>query len=370
MIEVSHLTKRYGSSKAVNDISFFIGEGEIVGFLGPNGAGKSTTMNILTGYLSASEGTAKIAGYDILESPNEAKRKIGYLPELPPLYLDMTVKEYLSFMFDLKKVKLKKKEHIEEICRLVKIQNVYERIIKNLSKGYRQRVGLAQALLGNPQVLILDEPTVGLDPQQIIDIRTLIKKLGKTHTIILSSHVLSEIEAVCERILIINHGQIVADGTPEELSGSMAADRTVTMRIRGSKKDVLALLKDLPGVASVKALESHEEGSYDYALTGREGRDMRIEVFDALAKKGWPILMCKMPEYTLEDIYLKLISQDVPVRLENTASRAKASKAAPDSNGADADETDAGNAADSGTADEHAVDAAQDSADADKEASK
>lgn len=218
MIEVTNLSKRYGASKVVNNISFAIKSGEIVGFLGPNGAGKSTTMNMLTGYLSSSSGSAKIAGFDILDDAQDAKKHIGYLPEQPPLYLDMTVKEYLNFVYDLKKTKIPRAAHIAEICSLVKIDDVYKRMIKNLSKGYRQRVGIAQALIGNPDVLILDEPTVGLDPKQIIEIRTLIKKLGSKHTVIISSHILSEVQAVCDRILVINNGTIVADDTPDNLS--------------------------------------------------------------------------------------------------------------------------------------------------------
>ena len=204
MIEVQNLTKRYGEAKAVDNISFRVNEGEILGFLGPNGAGKSTTMNILTGYLSATSGIAKINGYDILEEPIEAKRQIGYLPELPPLYLDMTVKAYLDFVFDLKRISLPRKAHIQEVCERAKISNVYNRLIKNLSKGYRQRVGVAQAMLGNPPVLVLDEPTVGLDPKQIIEMRNLIKELGKKHTVILSSHILTEVQATCERVVVIN----------------------------------------------------------------------------------------------------------------------------------------------------------------------
>ena len=212
MIEVNNVTKYYGSKKVLDNISFSVNKGEILGFLGPNGAGKSTTMNIITGYISSSEGEVLIDSYDILKYPLKAKAKIGYLPEIPPLYLDMTVKDYLSFMFDLKKVKEPKQEHINEICELVRIDDVYNRIIKHLSKGYRQRVGLAQALLGYPAVIILDEPTVGLDPKQIIEIRDLIKGLKDRHTVILSSHILSEIQAVCDRVLVINKGKIVASG--------------------------------------------------------------------------------------------------------------------------------------------------------------
>ena len=236
MIDVQHLTKRYGSHCAVNDISFQVAEGEILGFLGPNGAGKSTTMNILTGYLSSTEGTVKINGHDILEEPNEAKASIGYLPEQPPLYLDMTVREYLDFMFDLKKCTFDRAKHIKEICQLVQIEHVYGRLIKNLSKGYKQRVGVAQALIGNPPVLILDEPTVGLDPNQIIEIRTLIKNLGKHHTVILSSHILPEVEAVCDRIVIINNGEIVADDTAKDLSRNYSSDHRLLVSVSGDEK--------------------------------------------------------------------------------------------------------------------------------------
>ena len=216
MIEVKNLSKSYGSKLAVDGISFTAGESEILGFLGPNGAGKSTTMNMLTGYLSSSGGQALINGVDILEDPVRAKKDIGYLPELPPLYLDMTVMEYLNFVYDLKKCRLPKRSHLDEICRLVKITDVQKRVIRNLSKGYKQRVGLAQALVGNPKVLILDEPTVGLDPKQIIEIRTLIKKLGKNHTVILSSHILSEVQAVCDKIVVIDKGKLVANDTAEK----------------------------------------------------------------------------------------------------------------------------------------------------------
>ena len=224
MIEVKNLTKRYGDIKALDDISFTVDTGEVLGFLGPNGAGKSTTMNIITGYISSTSGTVKVDGTEILENPRETKRKIGYLPEIPPLYPEMTVRKYLEFMFDLKKVKLPKKEHIDEVMRLVKISDVSGRIIKHLSKGYRQRVGFAQALLGNPPVLILDEPTVGLDPQQIIEIRNLIKSLGKKHTVIFSSHVLSEVSAICDRVVLINKGKVICDETPEELKQRTGTD--------------------------------------------------------------------------------------------------------------------------------------------------
>ena len=236
MIEVKHLTKKYGDKFALKDVSFTVEPGQVLGFLGPNGAGKSTTMNILTGYLSATEGQAIIGGHDILEEPMEAKRLIGYLPEQPPLYLDMTVKEYLEFVYELKKTTLPKQQHLKEVCDVVKITDVYGRIIKHLSKGYRQRVGLAQALIGNPDVLILDEPTVGLDPKQIIDIRNLIRGLAERHTVILSSHILPEVQAVCDRILVINKGQIVADGTPDNLSAQLSGDHKLMVRIEGPGK--------------------------------------------------------------------------------------------------------------------------------------
>ena len=230
MIEVKNLTKRYGQNLALDRVSFKIEEGTIVGFLGPNGAGKSTAMNIITGYLSATSGEVTVSGKNTLEEPGEVKKMIGYLPELPPLYMDMTVKEYLYFMYELKKAKLPREQHIQEICRLVKIENVFNRLIANLSKGYKQRVGIAQALIGNPPVLILDEPTVGLDPKQIIEIRTLIKNLGRNHTVILSSHILPEVQAVCERILVINNGRIVADGATDTLAHDLSPDHRLILR--------------------------------------------------------------------------------------------------------------------------------------------
>ena len=312
MIEVQNLTKRYGSHLAVNDISFTVDEGEVVGFLGPNGAGKSTTMNILTGYLSASSGSAKINGFDILENPNQAKASIGYLPEQPPLYLDMTVREYLDFMYDLKKCKLSRQTHIAEICRLVKIDGVYGRLIKNLSKGYRQRIGVAQALIGNPPVLILDEPTVGLDPNQIIEIRTLIKNLGKHHTVILSSHILQEIEAVCDRIIIINQGQLVADDTAAELTKRYSSDRRLLVRIAGGEEDAYALLTRVPGVEQVASLGEKEPGVFEFAVTPKEGEDVRREISTRLAARNWAIMGMRSMEMTLEDVFVSLTRENLP----------------------------------------------------------
>ena len=310
MIEVKNLTKRYGAKQAVSGISFTVQDGEILGFLGPNGAGKSTTMNIITGYISATEGTVTVNDTEILENPRRAKSHIGYLPEHPPLYLDMTVKEYLSFVFGLKKLRLPKQQHIQEICGLVGISDVYGRMIKNLSKGYRQRVGLAQALLGNPEVLILDEPTIGLDPKQIIEIRNLIKQLGQTHTVILSSHILSEVQAVCERVIVISNGRLLADDTPEGLSRAMSSDRRLTARIAGPSADVLPLLQGLPQMQTVTELGEHEPDSFDFLLEPQPEADIRRELFGALAQKGWPLLELRGHTLSLEDIFLQLTAAE------------------------------------------------------------
>ncbi len=315
MIKVTGLSKRYGSHLAVEDVSFQIAKGEVIGFLGPNGAGKSTIMNILTGYLSLTQGKVEIDGFDIMESPEQAKRRIGYLPELPPLYLDMTVLEYLNFVYDLKKVKFPKKPHINEILKLVKIDHVQGRLIKNLSKGYRQRVGIAQALVGNPDVLILDEPTVGLDPKQIIEIRNLIARLGKNHTVILSSHILSEIQAVCERVIIINQGHIVADDTPEMLSKALSKDHSLIARVVGEEKDVMGVLKSVLGVESVVCLGKHEEGSLDYAIEPKAGMDIRAGISGRLAERKKQLLSLASNELTLEQIFLRLTDETQPTVL-------------------------------------------------------
>ena len=306
MIEVRNLTKHYGDKIAVNDISFTVEDGEILGFLGPNGAGKSTTMNMLTGYISSTSGTALINGIDILDDPIKAKANIGYLPELPPLYIDMTVKSYLNFIFDLKKCKLPRKAHLSDICELCKITDVKDRIIKHLSKGYKQRVGLAQALIGNPPVLVLDEPTVGLDPKQIIEIRNLIKKLGRTHTVILSSHILSEIQAVCDRVIIINKGEIAADDTADNLSKKISADHRLIVRIEGKKDEILYELRKIPGIKYVRADMEREPGVYEYEMEAEEGTDLRREVNKVVQEHGWAILLMKSSELTLEDIFLKI----------------------------------------------------------------
>jgi len=306
MIEVRNLTKRYGANHALSNLNFSVEEGDILGFLGPNGAGKTTTMNIITGYLSATSGTVSVDGFDVLENPYDVKSRIGYLPEQPPLYLDMTVKEYLYFMYELKRVRLPREEHLKEICELVRLGDVYGRPIKNLSKGYRQRVGLAQALLGNPPVLILDEPTVGLDPKQIIEIRNLIKQLGKKHTVILSSHILSEVQAVCNRIIVIHKGTIVADGTSESLSREIVSDRRLTVRVEGPRDKVYRVLKELPGIQRAEEAGEKEPGVYEFVLEAKPGADIRRGLFNRLSEKNWPIMGLKTAELNLEDIFLSL----------------------------------------------------------------
>ncbi len=306
MIEVKSLSKKYGSYLAVDDVSFSIEKGEVVGFLGPNGAGKSTIMNIITGYLSFTKGSVSVDGIDIIDNPEAAKKRIGYLPEIPPLYVDMTVKEYLYFIYDLKKVKFPKAAHINEIMKLVKIDNVENRLIKNLSKGYRQRVGFAGALVGNPDVLILDEPTVGLDPKQIIEIRELIAKLGKNHTIIISSHILSEIQAVAKRVIIINKGQIIADDTPDNLAQKLSYDNSLVARIVCDEKNMLKTLSSVEGVMSVTSLGKKENGAYDFNITPKENIDIRTAVFNKIKESGKTLLSFSSGAVSLEQIFLRL----------------------------------------------------------------
>lgn len=308
MVEVKNLTKCYGDIKAVDDISFTVEKGEVLGFLGPNGAGKSTTMNMITGYISSTSGTVTIDGSEILENPKATKQKIGYLPEIPPLYMDMTVRKYLEFMFDLKRVKLPKKEHIAEVMRLVRITEQSERIIKNLSKGYRQRVGFAQALLGNPPVLILDEPTVGLDPKQIIEIRKLIKSLGKKHTVIFSSHVLSEISATCDRIIVISNGKIVADAKTKELSTSTTGEKKLAIEVEGNSSDVISAIKKIPSVIRVSKTQDLSDNTAKYLVDYDKESDIRREVFSAMSRTNYPILDMQSGNETLEDMFLKLTS--------------------------------------------------------------
>lgn len=307
MIELSHIVKRYGAKLAVDDVSFSVGEGEIVGFLGPNGAGKTTTLSILTGYLSATSGTAKIGGVDILEHPSEAKRQIGFLPEYAPLYLDMTVKEYLSFVYELKGVKLPRTAHLAEIAAVARVEDVYHRVIKNLSKGYRQRVGIAAALVGNPKILVFDEPTIGLDPAQIVEIRNLIRTLGRDHTIILSTHILSEVQAVCDRIIVIDHGKILADKSTEEFVEITQAPTRLNLRIEGEQAEVLRFLRARNGVKQADVLGRAEEGVFNYFVQTEDGRDIRRDLFFALAEHDFAVLGMEALGMSVEDIFLRLV---------------------------------------------------------------
>ena len=306
MIEISHLVKKYGGHYAVKDLDVTIQDGRIYGFLGPNGAGKSTTMNMITGYLAPTSGEVKIDGYDIMKEPEAAKKRIGYLPEVPPLYPDMTVGEYLRFAAQLKKIPSgQRAKEVQRCMELAQLSEVKSRLIANLSKGYKQRVGLAQAVLGNPGIIILDEPTVGLDPKQMIEIRQLICSLGEKHTVILSSHILSEVQAVCERVIIINQGRIVVDNTPENLSRIMSDDHSIIARIEGPRREIMAALKSLKGVKSVQAAGAGGYGQ-EYIINPIVGYDIRRALFSLLAEKNWPLLMLKSSEMTLEDIFLRL----------------------------------------------------------------
>ena len=317
MIEVTNLTKKYGDHIAVDHLSFRVEKGQIYGFLGPNGAGKSTTMNIITGYLAATEGTVTIDGKDIQTDPEEAKRSIGYLPELPPLYVDMTVREYLDFVAELKKVpKKERKQQIDEVMEMTQITDMQQRLIRNLSKGYRQRVGLAQAILGYPEVIILDEPTVGLDPKQIIEIRDLIRKLGENHTVILSSHILSEVSAVCDHIMIIAHGKLVASDSPENLQKLMSGSMELDLEVKGS---IAAVKSALQEISQIDRIEENTEASKNIAklkVISKENADIREQVFYALADAKLPILEMTHAEKSLEDIFLELTEDVAPSQPE------------------------------------------------------
>ncbi len=311
MIEITNLTKSYGKNKAVDDVSFTVNKGEILGFLGPNGAGKSTTMNILTGFISSTSGTVKVDGFDVLEKPEEVKKRIGYLPEQPPLYMDMTVKEYLDFCADLKSVPKKDwKNQKTDIMELVKITHVSHRLIKNLSKGYKQRVGLAQALVGTPDVLVLDEPTVGLDPKQIIEIRKLIKALGKDHTIILSSHILPEVSAVCDRVVIINKGKIAAIDTPENLSKKLSDFSRFTITIAGPEARVRDAIQEVYGIKYLETQGGSNKDEYSYIVEADKEIDVRKPLFNKLAEHGFAILELKSLSLSLEDIFLQLTTTE------------------------------------------------------------
>ena len=309
MIEVKNITKRYGQHYAVKNVSFKANDGEILGFLGPNGAGKTTTMNIITGYISATEGDVIINGVDIIAEPEKAKRKIGYLPDAPPLYNDMKVDEYLRFVADLKKVKSRDRaKMIDDIKESVGITDMSNRLIKNLSKGYKQRVGLAQAIIGKPEVIIMDEPTVGLDPKQIIEMRDVIKRLGKKHTVILSSHILTEVSAVCDRIMIISKGEIKASDTTERLSSKLSQGNTMSVRIKGEEEIIKNALEEYPIIKTVRPIGCSEAGTVDFQLSGDNDEDIREAIFNCMSKNSFPIYHMKSMDLSLEEIFLQITS--------------------------------------------------------------
>lgn len=310
MIEVRNLVKKYGNHLAVDHLDFKLESGKVYGFLGPNGAGKSTTMNIMTGYLGATEGQVIIGGRDILKEPEAAKKQIGYLPEQPPLYMEMTVREYLEFAAELKKIPRREREEaVEEVERLVKVKAVEERLIKNLSKGYRQRVGLAQAVLGFPDIIILDEPTVGLDPKQIIEIRELIRRLSKEHTVILSSHILAEIREVCDYILIISRGKLVASDTPENLEKMLGESDTVEIETEAEPAVIEGALKNVPGIERVVVMEK-TDGIIRAQIHEKKGEDVRARIFSAFAGRGLTLLTLRRLSVSLEDVFMELTQKE------------------------------------------------------------
>jgi len=315
MLELQGVTKVYGSRKVLDNISFTLGDNEILGFLGPNGAGKSTTMNIVTGFISSTSGTVKLNGHEILDDPLNFKKHIGYLPERPPLYPEMTVRGFLNFVYDLKKIQQNKNDHINEVCAMTGIAGVQNRIIKNLSKGYQQRVGLAQAMLGNPSLLILDEPTAGLDPKQIQEVRELIKNLRKSCSVIFSSHILQEIQSVSSRIIIINNGVLIADDTPKNLS-SLAGDNSLFLTASNASNEgaladeMLKKIKKMPGVKNVRfqfdAEHTVKTGAFEFIIEPEQGSDIRRDLFALLSANGWYILTLRKNDLSLEDAFLRL----------------------------------------------------------------
>ncbi len=309
MIKIEHLTKNYGSNCAVDDICIEVGRGETVGFLGPNGAGKSTTMNILTGCLAATAGRVSVDGIDMMADPIGVKKLIGYLPEQPPVYPDMTVEEYLNFTYDLKGCTFDREAHISEICEVVKITDVRKRLIRNLSKGYKQRVGVAQALVGDPPVIIFDEPTVGLDPKQIIEIRSLIRSLGKNHTVLLSTHILQEVAAVCDRIIIINKGKIVADEKTENITRVVENNRRISVKVCGPQKEILQTLKEIPGVAFAEAQTVRDGDAYIFTVESEPGADIRKKLFFTMAQKGWAMVGLEDVGMSLEEIFISVVDR-------------------------------------------------------------
>lgn len=307
MLKVENITKKYGDKVVVNNLSFELQRGEVLGFLGANGAGKSTTMNIITGYIGASSGRVLIDGHDSVDEVNKVKGLIGYLPENPPVYLDMTVEEYLKFVCELKRVKKTDINNVlEEIMDSVNIVEVRGRLIKNLSKGYKQRVGIAQAIIGDPEIVIFDEPTVGLDPKEIVEIRNLIKEIGKEKTVIISSHILSEVEEVCDKLLIINKGEFVVIGTKEELKKKLSSSNKVFLRVKGEKKAIIDTLSNVEGIKTINELTSIEENSYDFNLELEENKDPREDIFFKLAEKKLPIMIMNTENLDLENIFLKI----------------------------------------------------------------
>ena len=318
MIEVKDLVKKYGDHVAVDHLSFTIEKGKIYGFLGPNGAGKSTTMNMITGYIASTQGEILIDGHNILEEPEAAKKCIGYLPELPPVYQDMTVREYLKFVAELKSIpKAEREKNIKEVMSTTKLEEVQERLIKNLSKGFKQRVGIAQALLGYPEIIILDEPTVGLDPKQIIEIRDLIKSLGEKHTVILSSHILSEVSAVCDHVLIIDRGKLVASDTPENLSKVMEGANSLELTVKGKEEEIREAMNLVENIQEMIYHESFVTDSCDFTLNISGEQDRRENIFFALADAKCPILKMQPTNMTLEEVFLKLTEDDNEEEKEN-----------------------------------------------------
>ena len=313
MIEVQHLTKRFGRVTAVDDVSFRVERGEILGFLGPNGAGKTTTMRVLTGYMPATEGRTLVAGFDVFEQPIEAKRRTGYLPETPPLYPEMTVREYLTFVARLKAVpSAERTRRVGAVMDRTRVSEVADRHCGKLSKGYRQRVGLAQALIHNPDVLILDEPTAGLDPKQIIETRQLIKNLAGDHTIILSTHILPEVSQTCQRVVIINKGKVVAIDTPANLTSRLRGSETLYVQIDGGGAAVDSALAEVPGVTKVTEADRHD-GLVGYEVESTRGRDVRRDLARAVVTQGWGLLELRPVRMSLEDIFLSLTTEEAPV---------------------------------------------------------
>ena len=309
VVKVENLVKRYGSNYALNDISFEIGEGEIVGLLGPNGAGKSTTMNILTGYLSSTSGAAYVNGINILDDPIEAKKFIGFLPEQPPVYPEMTVAEYLNFVYELKGCTLDREAHLSEIMNVVRLVDVKNRLIRNLSKGYKQRVGIAQALVGDPKVIVFDEPTVGLDPKQILEVRNLLRTLAKNHTVILSTHILAEVQAVCERVIIINKGKIIADERTEDITRTIEEGYHYEMKICGPQREVAVALERISGVKKVNVTADRDGDAFVFVVETERGVDVRKSVFAVCAERNWPIIGMMPVGTDLESVFIRLVDR-------------------------------------------------------------